>query len=95
MNDPLPLFAYSTPFQSHSETSKAAALRIEPVAGTLRLKVLEHLRQCPVGATDREIQEALSMAGSTQRPRRIELVADGLVRDSGVRRNRSTVWVAA
>ncbi len=95
MNDPLPLFSHTPPYQPHSATSRAAAERIESAAGTLRGKVLQFLQDSPRGATDKEIQDALAMAGSTQRPRRIELVADGLVRDSGVRRNRSTVWVAA
>lgn len=92
--DALPLFQQTPPYQRHSDTSKAAAVAIEPKAGSLRAKVLEHLRGCERGATDKEMQAALDMGGSTQRPRRIELVEAGLVRDSGVRRDRSTVWVA-
>jgi hypothetical protein len=35
------------------------------------------------GATDEEIQTALDMNPSTQRPRRVELVDQGLIQDSG------------
>ena len=91
--DPLPLFQQPPPYQRHSDTSKAAAERIEPKAGSLRAKVLAYLRvEGP--STDKEIQAGLNMQGSTQRPRRIELVESGHVVDSGERRDRSTVWVA-
>ena len=55
-----------------SETSKAAARRIEPVRGTLRERVYEALRT-PGGLTDEEGCERLGMNPSTYRPRRIEL----------------------
>jgi len=84
----------TAPFQTHSDTSRTAAVAIQPRAGTLRAKVLAHLKTCLHGATDKEMQAALFMAGSTQRPRRIELVTAGLARDSGVRRDRCAVWVA-
>ncbi len=83
------------PYQGHSDTSFAAAIAIQPKTGTLRHKVLEYLRDCPRGATDKEIQAGLDLGGSTQRPRRVELVEGGLVKDSGVRRDRSVVWVVA
>jgi hypothetical protein len=52
------------------------------------------------GATDEEIQFVVGMNPSTQRPRRIELVRMGLVRDSGTTRltragRKATVWVIA
>lgn len=52
------------------------------------------------GATDEEIQTALALNPSTQRPRRIELVKAGRVYDSGNRRKTlanldAVVWVAA
>ena len=47
------------------------------------------------GMTDKEIQAKLRMDGNTERPRRIELVGAGRVVDSGLRRERSTVWVLA
>jgi len=92
--------AHHAPAQRHSETSVAAANAIEPNAETLRRKVLMFLRDCGwEGATDEEIQTGLDMQGSTQRPRRIELVNAGLVRKANTQRrttsNRlATVWVA-
>jgi hypothetical protein len=88
------------PAQSHSRTSQAAAEQIQPNAGTLRAEVLEHLRKSgPHGATDEEMQTALGMNPSTQRPRRIELVRAGLASDSGTTRptisgRQATVWKA-
>lgn len=88
------------PAQADSETSVAAAESIEPTAGTLRAQVLEYLRKCgSAGATDEEIQVALAMNPSTQRPRRIELVRSGHVTDSGqtrstASRRAATIWKA-
>lgn len=88
------------PRQRHSETSAEAADKIEPNAGTLRRLVLNHLRALGnAGATDIEIQTALGLDPSTQRPRRVELCRDMLVHDSGRTRRtpsgrRATVWVA-
>lgn len=88
------------PAQAHSATSLAAALDVEPKAGTLRGAVLAHLRACGAhGATDESIQLALAMNPSTQRPRRIELVKANLVYDSGQTRKTisghpATVWLA-
>lgn len=86
------------PFQKHSETSKDAADKAKPSAATLRGRVREFLRTHGP-ATDEQIQDALGMNPSTQRPRRIELVTAGFVRDSGsVRKTKSgraaTVWEA-
>lgn len=87
------------PFQSHSATSRAAALASGSRADADRVKVFQHLNGCgPAGATDDEMQVALEMNGSTQRPRRIELVASGVVKDSGTKRptrtgHAATVWV--
>ena len=76
----LGLFA---PHQSHSPTSKASAAEIVSSTATLRQKVYDYLKSCPGGATDREMQDALEMDGSTQRPRRVRLVELKQVRDSG------------
>jgi predicted ArsR family transcriptional regulator len=80
LSSDLPLFAY----QPHSPTSAAAAIAIEPAAGTLRRRVLEVIRSKP--STDEEIQDLLRMNPSTERPRRQELVQSGLVVDSGTTR---------
>ena len=88
------------PAQHHSETSVAAAEQIKPKAETLRARVLYYLRCCGErGATDEEIQLALGMGGSTQRPRRTELQSAGLIVDSGrkretVSKRAAVVWVA-
>lgn len=99
----LPLFPgadTTTPPHSGSRTSRQAAAAIQPNAATLRAAVLRYLNQRGGrGATDQEIQMALNMGGDTERPRRGELVAGGLVEDSGFTRKTSTgreatVWVA-
>lgn len=88
------------PHQRHSAPSREAASKVKKDAKTLRQMVLEYLEGCGSrGATDDEIQEALSMEGSTERPRRVELQRLGYVIDSGrlrkTRSNRSaTVWSA-
>lgn len=77
-------FTVKPPAQAHSKTSVAAAEQIEPFTGTQRGRVLEFIRRCEeCGATDEEIQIGLSMNPSTQRPRRVELVRMGFIRDSG------------
>jgi DNA-directed RNA polymerase specialized sigma24 family protein len=86
------------PHQSHSVTSKCAAVAIVSESATLREEVRKHLVACGEhGATDEEIQNALGMNPSTQRPRRIELVQRGIVEDSGTTRKTTsgrsaTVW---
>ena len=78
------------PYQRHSATSRAAAIGIEPTAGTKRAKVLEYIKSCSAqGATDEEMQQCIPMSANTQRPRRCELVAAKLVKDSS--RTRKTV----
>jgi hypothetical protein len=89
------------PAQQHSPTSQAAAEAIAPVAGRLRRRVYEHLLSVGVaGCTDEEGIAALGMSASTYRPRRIECVEAGLVRDSGRTRKtksgrQAVVWVVA
>jgi len=91
---------YMPPYQPHSDTSIASAVALLPNAGTLRRRVYDYLLGCgKYGATDEEMQWNLQMDASTQRPRRIELVARHWVEDSGVRRKtrkgrKATVWVA-
>ena len=88
------------PAQRHSPTSRAAAAAIEPRAGTHRWAVLRLIRRYrTLGVTDEQMQDWLPMNPSTQRPRRIELVAAGLVADSGRTRptrsgRQAVVWVA-
>ena len=71
------------PCQPHSETSRAAADALGD-ATTLRRAVYEALvEHGPM--TDEQLQDALVMNPSTERPRRVELVGLGLVADSGKR----------
>lgn len=83
------------------ETRAEAARAIRPTATARREKVLRFIVSRGVrGATDLEVQEALAMDGNTQRPRRVELVAAGLVKDSGCVRltpsnRKSVVWIDA
>ena len=83
----------------HPDTSYAAAALVAPRSGTQRRAVLDYIAgKGDDGATDLEIQEELDMPGSTERPRRVELVDAELIVDSGRRRyakGRSRiVWVA-
>jgi len=88
------------PYQAHSDTSREAAERVAPLAHTMRGQVLAYLRRCGAdGATDEEMQIRMPIPANTQRPRRIELVAEGFVKASGkTRTTRSgdcaVVWVA-
>ena len=88
------------PAQRHSETSREAADAIEPKADTLRRLVLDFIRsRGDQGATDEECQDALGMAGSTQRPRRVELQNLVMVMDSGRTRKthsgrNAVIWIA-
>lgn len=87
-------------YQRHSDTSRAAAERIEPARDTLRAEVFSYIVQAGLsGATDEEISEALAIPGNTERPRRVELVEGGHVDDSLRRRKTrsgrsAVVWVA-
>ena len=82
------------------QTSQAAAERIEPTAHTLRAAVLRYITSCGSdGATDDEIQHALSMTGNTERPRRRELEQAGWIYVSAETRRtaagrKAAVWVA-
>lgn len=97
--DQVPVVMEPPPFQLHSNTSAAAAARIQPAASTLRAQVLEELRRhLEVGGlTDEQLQANLGMGANTERPRRIELVRAGWVKDSGRRRltqsgREAVVW---
>ncbi len=75
------------PYQATSPTSRAAAEGIRPTAGTLRAVVLAAITKAGArGLTDEEGIAATGMGSSTYRPRRIELVARNLVRDSWQKR---------
>ena len=103
MNEQPDLFGKPLPYVRGSETSLEAAIAAEPNAGTQRRRVLDILRayrQTQIGGlTDHQMQVWLGMNPSTQRPRRVELVKQGFVVDSGKTRltpsgKRAVVWVA-
>jgi len=81
-------------------TSIAAAQKVYPRTGSLRMKVYEFiLNQGLRGATDQEIEKTLSIDGNTVRPTRISLVKDGYIMDTGTTRknkhdNDCIVWRA-
>lgn len=84
--------------REHPDTAQAAAARIMPASGTQRSKVLDRLTSVsPGGMTDEELQASLEMNPNSQRPRRVELVEQGWIEDSGDRRKTvsgadSIVW---
>lgn len=85
--------------RDHPETSRESARKIASKTSELRERILANLRVTGP-ATDEQIQERLSLDPSTERPRRVELVKQGLVVDSGkTRLTRSrrpaTVWTVA
>lgn len=90
----------TTPFQPHSDTSREAAEAATAFSDTGRQRVLEAIRAAGRwGRTDEELADILKMNPSTVRPRRISLVEDGLVCDSGEKRKTksgrsATVWTA-
>lgn len=91
------LFGGTPPHVASSTTSLEAAEHIAESAKSLRARVLEALKTGP--KTDEELQLYLDMNPSTERPRRIELVAKGLVLDSGERRTtksgrKAVLWKA-
>lgn len=86
------------PAQEHSPTSVAAA-RSAATQKTRLMVWQAFLAAGEVGMTDEECQTATGLEGSSQRPRRVELVADGLVFDSGATRptrsgRAACVWQA-
>ena len=93
-------FATTAPYARGSSTSKAAAKAVEPRIGTDRARVLDCIKSCGArGATDDDVQAALGMDGSTQRPRRVSLAEAGLVQRFGIKRltrkgSLADVWVA-
>ena len=83
---------------SGSDTSRAAAERIVPVASVQAARVLQAIVAAgPDGRTDHELQAELNMTGDSERPRRWSLQNAGLIRDSGKRRRspagrKAIVW---
>lgn len=80
MPDEYDLHHFPAPVRGKKETSRAAAKAAEPKAGTIRRKVLDHIRAyAGTGRTRDEIEAGLGVGGSTVRPRVLELVQAGFV----------------
>jgi hypothetical protein len=94
------MFEPLAPYVRTSVTSLEAAESIEPRTSVLQRSVLHFLkRRGALGATDEEIQHALAMNPSTERPRRIELLHKGLIVEADATRKttsgrRAAVWIA-
>ena len=92
-------FKGEPPSQKHSPTSREAAEAVKPKRLTLRAQVYRYLVDCGArGATDEEMQDALSMGANTQRPRRRELQLTKQIDDSGLTRatksgRQAVVWI--
>lgn len=78
----LPLFMESAPHNG-TRTSRDAAHAIKPHVAAQRSRVLALLASRDGGMTAQEIEDALSLSGSSVRPRLVELRETGCVRDSG------------
>ena len=98
---PSPSEPMRAPGQAHSKTSMAAARAIEGKSDSIRgLVYRTFLGRVEDGVTDDELFNYWpSQSQSPLRPRRIELVKLGLVKDSGkTRKTRSgrqaVIWVA-
>lgn len=82
-------------------TSRIAAQQAKTFAASQQEQVFAFIKQAGEhGATDQEIQDALNIGESSERPRRVRLVELGRVADSRtMRMTRSEcpakVWVAA
>ena len=74
--------------QLDSEESVEAGIANMPNRGTQRARILDYLTEWG-SATDEQIQDALGMEGSTERPRRVELVEQGLIEKVGVAKTKS------
>tara|TARA_R110000824_G_scaffold163509_1_gene339262 strand:- start:619 stop:1020 length:402 start_codon:yes stop_codon:yes gene_type:complete len=89
----------SAPYIPGSDTSKDAAAEIAPHLGRLQALVFDYIEsRGGVGATDEEVQDALGISSSTQRPRRVELIGKGLIKRAASKRKTKSgrdaqVWV--
>lgn len=87
------------PYVRGSSTSRAAADAIAVHVTPLQKVVMDYLREHGP-STDEEMQAGIPMGPNTQRPRRVELVRNGLIRDSGTTRDGASgkmavVWKIA
>ena len=72
----------------HAETSLAAYLQIQPKLGPLQQTVYTFIKHNP-DLPDKEISEQTGIAINVVTPRRGELEAKGLIKCSGLKRQRN------
>ena len=79
------------PYQAHSDTSKAAAVEIEPTRGTLQYDILEYVKKMKrYGTTADQIEAKCGISLNTVRPRLRELEEMGfIVKTTDTRPTRS------
>lgn len=87
---------FDAPYQHRSPTSREAAEAIRPQVPNLQVRVLEFIKaNGPV--TDSAIIDGLDLAPNSVRPRRIELMHAGVIRQGGtiVQANgrKAATWV--
>lgn len=76
------------------ETSRDAAQKVLPKSGTQRAKVYDAIKAAgESGLTDAEVLLHVRINGNSIRPRRLELVEQGLIEAAG-QRNGFTIWRA-
>lgn len=78
-----------------SETSEIAARSMDMSAATIRVQVLELLRDTPAGLTADEAAAKLGMSVLSIRPRVTELRRDRLIVATGERRRNASGRLAA
>lgn len=88
---------FSGPDAGAPETQRASAILVYPRTGIARERVLRLIHLAGEwGVTDEEGMERLRMAANTYRPRRNELLNDGWVSESAMRRRtHSGTWAVA
>jgi hypothetical protein len=88
-------------FDNGSWTSAYAAEQAEQFRPQVRHEILAELHvRAALGATDQELEKAISRPGNTERPGRVALCKQGLVLDSGKWRftdakRPAKVWILA
>ena len=90
--------ARKTPPATTSDTRRAARPSTKRAASDRERVLGALIRRGPLGATDHELAAELGLLIDTCRARRVELLHDALVVDSGRRRpspsgHRATVWI--
>ena len=92
----------SLPFQRHSLTSIEAAHQARESGSAARYREVVYAAICgaPDGLTDEGISVLTRLPGNTARPRRVELLDAGRIKDSGRRREtlsgrKAVIWTVA